>query len=249
MEKIDYLVWRRDGLTIEEHRDQLLDEVAPAILTVGPTELTIHTADTDQDIPTPTLLMGRGADLAAVVTLWLDSIDDRAPITAALDAVGSSVDAYLVTESMPQRRDDRDWPDGEPSPGITHFTCFPKPSRLSADEFYRGWHEVHTPASFRLHPRRWEYVRDAVVRPLTGGSPPLGAIVLERFRTVEDYADPSLLYGPPETMEETMRDLPLYADVEDITSRPLHEHILRSRGAPEAAAAGPNAPSGPAPVP
>jgi hypothetical protein len=63
---------------------------------------------------------------------------------------------------------------------------------------------------------------------VTEGAPPLGAIVLERFRTVEDYADPALLYGPPETMEETMRHLPLYADVEDITSRPVFEHIIRS---------------------
>ncbi len=231
MEKIDYLVWRRDGITVEEHRDQLLDEAGPAILTAGPAEVTVHTADTDEQVPRPTLLMGRGADLAAAVTVWLDSIDDRRPITAALDAVSDHVDAYLVTESVPQRRTDRDWPDGAPSPGVTHFTCFPKPERLTDAEFYRGWHEVHSPASFRLHPRRWEYVRDAVVRPLTDGSPPLGAIVLERFRTVDDYSDPAKLYGPPETMEETMRDLPLYADVETITSRPLFEHILRSRSA------------------
>jgi hypothetical protein len=52
--------------------------------------------------------------------------------------------------------------------------------------------------------------------------------VLERFRTVEDYTDPELLYGGPETMEETMRDLPLYADLADIDSRPLFETVVRS---------------------
>jgi hypothetical protein len=229
MEKIDVIVWQRDGVTQEEHAAQLVEESAPAILTAGAAELTVHTADTDVDVPSPTLLMGRGGDIAGVVSIWLDSIDDRAPMLAALEAVGASVDAYLVTESVPQRRGDRTWPDGERSPGITHFTCFPKPTRLTDEDFYRGWHEVHTPVSFRLHPRRWEYVRDAVVRPLTTGSRPLGAVVLERFRTVENYADPEQLYGGPETLEETMRDLPLYADVEDIDSRPLHETILRSR--------------------
>ena len=43
-------------------------------------------------------------------------------------------DGYLVTESVPQRRTDRSWADGVPSPGITHFTCFPKPDRLTDEE-------------------------------------------------------------------------------------------------------------------
>jgi hypothetical protein len=171
------------------------------------------------------LLLGRGAEAAAVVSVWLDSLDDRGVVEAA---IGAAADGYLVTESVPQRRPDRDWPDGEPSPGVTHCTWFPKPDRLSDEDFYRGWHDVHSPASFRLHPLRWEYVRDAVARVVTPGSPPLRAIVFERFRTVEDYADPARLYGPPETLEETMRDLPLYADFESLNSRPFRELILKS---------------------
>jgi hypothetical protein len=229
MEKIDAIVWRADGMTVGEHASQLLEVAAPAIVAAGATELIVHTGDTDAEIPEPTLLMGRGAEIAGVVSIWMDSIDDRGPMLDALGESGGAVDAYLVTESVPQRRTDRDWPDGEPSPGITHFTCFPKPARLSDDEFYRGWHDVHTSASFRLHPLRWEYVRDAVVRPLTLESRPLGAIVLERFREVRDYTDRARLYGPPETIEETMRDLPLYADLADIDSRPLHEVIVRHR--------------------
>lgn len=33
----------------------------------------------------------------------------------------------------------------------------------------------------KLHPLRWSYVRDTVVRALTPGSPPVRAIVVERF--------------------------------------------------------------------
>jgi hypothetical protein len=145
-----------------------------------------------------------------------------------LRAGGGRVDGYLVTESVPQRRLDRSWPDGERSPGITHLTWFPKPDRLTDADFYRGWHDIHTPASARLHPLRWEYIRDAVARVITPGSPALAAIVFERFRAVEDYADPDRLYGSAEALDETMRDLPLYADFESISSRPMHEIILRS---------------------
>ena len=112
MEKIDVIIWQRDGVTQEEHAAQLIEEAAPAILTAGAAELVLHTADTDVEIPSPTLLMGRGSEIAAVASIWLDSIDDRAPMIAALEAIGASVDAYLVTESVPQRRDDRTWPDG-----------------------------------------------------------------------------------------------------------------------------------------
>ncbi|HZN14296.1 MAG TPA: hypothetical protein VFB78_08530 [Acidimicrobiales bacterium] len=215
MEKLDYIVWESAG--------ELTDRLAGIAGDVS--ALTVHLADTAEAIPEPPLLLGRGPDAAAVVSVWLHSLDDRGPVE---DALGDKVDGYLVTESVPQRRADRGWGDGERSPGVTHCTWFPKPDRLSDEDFYRGWHDIHTPASFRLHPLRWEYVRDAVARPVTAAAPPVRAIVFERFRTVEDYADPSRLYGPPETLDETMRDLPLYADFESISSAPFSEVILKS---------------------
>ena len=225
MEKLDYIVWRRPGATIDEQRTELL---AACAAMDGAAAVTLCVADTDEEIPEPPLLLGRGGDAAGVVSVWLDSVDDRGPASAALGAAGAPVDGYLVTESVPQRRTDRDWADGEQSPGVTHLTWFPKPDRLTDEEFYRGWHDVHSPASFRLHPLRWEYVRDAVARPVTADAPPVRAIVFERFRTAADYADPARLYGPPDTLEETMRDLPLYADFETLNSRPFHEIIVKS---------------------
>ena len=217
MEKLNYIVWQDDGAAgLVERLAETLD---------GALALAVHLGDTDDEIPSPPLLLGRGGECAAVVSVWLDSLDDRGAIE---DAIGAPFDGYLVTESVPQRRQDRDWNDGVVSPGITHCTWFPKPDRLTDDEWYHGWHDVHSPASFRLHPLRWEYVRDAVARAVTPDAPPVRAIVFERFRTVEDYADPARLYGPPETLEETMRDLPLYADYETLSSRPMHELILKS---------------------
>lgn len=229
MEKLDYLLWRDEGVAITEYRSLLLEQAAPAIAAMGGIRgLTVYLADTDVEIPEPTLLMGRAGELAAVVSLWLDSYDDRGPVEDALAAVSGSVDGYLVTESVPQPRDSRGWPDGRQSPGITHFTWFPKPDRLTDAEFYRGWHEIHTPASTVLHPLRWSYTRDAVVRSVTPGSAPVGAIVFETFRELTDYTDPDRLYGSPEALAETMDHLPLYADFEDLNSRPLHEVIVKS---------------------
>jgi hypothetical protein len=219
VEKIDYLLWRDvDGL-----RAELMDRIAPAIMGSGATALSVYIGDTENEIPRPPLLLGLGAELGAVVSVWLDSIDDRGSIEEAIDPA----DGYLVTESVPQRRQ-RDRQDGQPSPGITHFTWFPKPDRLTDSEFFHGWHEVHTPSTTRLHPTRVGYVRDTVARVLTPGSPRVDAIVFEMFPTIEDYSDPKRLYGSQEALDETMEHLPLYADFETINARPLYEIVLRS---------------------
>jgi hypothetical protein len=232
VEKLDYLVWRTDDDVVAQSarlRDAMTPVVAEDDRIAG---LRIGTADTDDKIPSPSLLLGRGGELAAVVSVWFDSLDDRGPLEAALAETGAPFDGYLVTESVPQRRTDRDWPDGQRSPGILHFTWFPQPDRLSDEDFFHGWHTVHTPASATLHPLRWAYVRDSVARPVTAGAPPVQAIVFESFRTIDDYVDPDRLYGSAEALDETMRDLPLYADFETLNSRPVHELILRTPPAP-----------------
>jgi hypothetical protein len=218
VEKLDYLVWRRDGLDIGSHRDLLVEEMKR--LSDRVVALTLFTADTDEDVPEPTLLMGRGPELAAVASVWLDTIDDRAFVEDALQVGGTSIDGYLVTESVPQHRGEQHWHE------ITHFTWFPKPGRLSDEEFFHGWHEVHTPSTTRLHPTRLGYTRDTVARVLTADSPRVDAIVFELF-TLEDYVDPRRLYGSKEALDETMEHLPLYADLESINSRPLHELIVK----------------------
>ncbi|MCP5057703.1 MAG: hypothetical protein GY937_13405 [bacterium] len=230
MEKLIYLSWKRDGLTIEAYREHLLEEVAQRILAAGACALNVSVADTQQAIPKPTLLMGEGATLSAAVAVWMQSLDDRGPVEEALREQSVRLDGYLVTESVPQPCLDRDWADGAPSPGVTHFTWFPKPERLSDEAFYHGWHVVHTPASAELHPLRWEYVRNAVARVLTPGSPPIRAIVAERFRDILDYTDPSRLYGSPEALKRTVEELPLYGDMEAMHSTPLSEVIVKSLG-------------------
>jgi hypothetical protein len=151
VEKLDYLVW------------DTTDDLAPLLDVPSVRGLTVQRA---ADLPHAPILLGRGPELGLLVQVWLPSYDDRGQVEAVLP---EPYDGYLVTESEPQPLTDRDWPDGTPSPGISHVTWFPKPERLSEQEFLHGWHEVHTPHSAALHPLRWTYVRDSVVRTLTPG--------------------------------------------------------------------------------
>lgn len=193
MEKLDYLLW----------------DAVPAADALAGLARSVRVSAAAGDVKA-TLLMGLGSSLAGVVEVWVDSLDTRAAVEAALPG---RYDGYLVTESVPQQPSDE--------PGLlTHFSWFPKPARLSDEEFYRGWQEGHTPTTFALHPRRVGYVRDAVARVLTPGSPPVRAIVSEVF-AVADYVDPARLFGSPEAVQRTVAELPSYGDPDDMSCRPL----------------------------
>ena len=194
MEKIDLLVWSEQSLEAARHLD-----------VYGISHKAVSRA---ARLDAATLLMGRGSALAGLVELWVDSVDVWPSIVAHVPS-----DAYLVTESVPQHRTTA-------SGLLTHLTWFPKPERLSEEEFFHGWHVVHTPSSAALHPLRQGYVRDAVARRLTRDSAPVRAIVSEFFE-VEDYLDPARLFGDGQALQATMDELPLYADQADISSCPL----------------------------
>jgi hypothetical protein len=194
MEKLDLLVWTDDAVDAAKGLD------VPGLRSVAVSRAA--------RLDNATLLMGRGSELAGLVELWVDSVDAWPSIVEQVPS-----DAYLVTESVPQ-------PVAEQPGLLTHLTWFPKPDRLSEDEFFHGWHVVHTPSSAALHPRRRGYVRDAVARTLTPGSPPMRAIVSESF-VLDDYVDPARLFGGQEALQRTVEELPLYADAADISSCPV----------------------------
>ena len=192
MEKIDLLIWD--------------DDAAAAAAGIDVPGLRTSQVSVAADLPGATLLMGKGDRLRGLVELWVDCVDVWPEVVRQVPG-----DAYLVTESVPQPVAPGDW--------LTHFSWFPKPERLTEEEFFHGWHVIHTPSSALLHPLRQGYVRDAVARTLTPGSPPVRAIVSEFF--AEDvYLDADRLFAPGE-LAATVEELPLYADQGDISSRPL----------------------------
>ena len=190
MEKLDLLVWEDVPLKVD------VPGLRSAAVSVA------------ADLEKPSILMGRGASLRALVELWVDSYDIWRSVVEHVPG-----DLYLVTSSEPQRVSDQ-------SGLLTHLSWFPKPPRLTDEEFFHGWHEVHTPTTGALHPLRQGYVRDSVARVLTPGSPPVRAIVSEYF-ALEDYLDPARLFGSPEALQQSVDELPLYADYEDVSSCPL----------------------------
>lgn len=228
MEKVVYLTFPGEGFDPIAYREYVLAEVAAKVLGCGVRGLNVGLNDLQKEIPNPMILLGEGPSLGAATSVWVDSLDERMPIEEALTADGERLEGYLVTESIPQACTDRDWPDGEKSPGVTHFTWFEKADGVSEEDFFRNWFDIHTPFSFELHPLRWEYVRNAVARPVTSGAPPIRALVAERFREIRDYTDPARLFGTPEALQRSAEEAGDYANRQAMHSTPLSEYILRT---------------------
>jgi EthD domain-containing protein len=228
MEKLIYLLWKPDAQSVDLFREELIDRRAPRLLELGALALTINVSDLiDQVGRNSPLVIGEGKTVSASLSLWLDCLDERAPIEAELRAVAPRLAGYLVTESVPMRCPDRDWPDGVRSPGVTLWTAFPKPERVSDEAFYAHWHGSHTPLSFEIHPL-WEYVRNAVARPLTAGAPPYRAIVEERFRTLEELIDPMKFFGSAENIQRVLTDIAAFSDLDQMNTAPMSEWIIKS---------------------
>lgn len=102
---------------------------------------------------------------------------------------------FLVDEAIPVAYE-RNWPDGEPTPGVNLLTLFHKKPGISREYFLDRWHNSHTPLSLRIHPL-WNYNRNVVLETLSEGSEPFDGIVEEHFRSRADLVNPFRFFGPP----------------------------------------------------
>ena len=228
MEKLVYVIWKEPEEKASAIRETLLGDVAGELRRAGTHGLSVQLADLAEDprIP-PGNLYGDGPRIAASVSLWLDSLDTRKGIEALLEPLGTGLAGYLVTESLVQAQQ-RDWPDGERSPGLTQLVGFPQPARLSDEAFFHAWHDRFSPFSFEFHPLRTQYVRNVVARVLTPGAPPWRAIVEERWAQVEDWTDLSRRYASQELMDEVAKVRESFLDPEGIALTVTSEWILQT---------------------
>jgi hypothetical protein len=217
-----------------------LEEVAPALLALGPRGLGLQLDDADAQVAVPMPPPADEPQPGALVSIWLDCYDARAPYEEVLAGVSERVAGYLVTESL--SRDyggnrwsaPRSWPDGARSPGVVMVTLLERPARMAYEDWIAHWHGVQSPVSEAIQPRT-RYVRNAVARALTPDAPPWLGIVEEAWGSPEDLTDPMRFYcadGDPERMQAnlaTMLDsVTAFLDLDRIRSITTSEYLLRT---------------------
>lgn len=208
-----YLVWDRPSADPSARRVELDEDVVPAVVDAGGSDVSLHVRDERVSIDGPAPPPATELPLVAALGVWLPAHDRRAGVEAALDGLGVRRAGYLVTESSwceygeNARRAPRDWPIGARSPGVTTFSLVSRNPRLDPRTFRELWYEHQSPMSEAVQPR-WRYVRNTVAHPVTPGAPPYDGLVAECWPDEELVADPIAFHGGAEDAavgEENLR--------------------------------------------
>lgn len=227
MEKLIYVVWKKDATPIADFRREILGDTARTLLAHGARGLAVNLAD---DLAVPGLRMAR-LDPTGTVSIWLDTAPDRGPTEAALAAVSARVAGYLVLESVPIVNTRCSAPLGERLPGLYNVAFLEKPDFLTYDEWLERWQGSHTKVAIETQ-STFLYVQNVLVRPLTADAPPWTAIVEEAF-PAEAATDPMVFYraDSPATLAEHQRRLmescQRFIDFSRIETHPMSAYVLR----------------------
>jgi hypothetical protein len=202
MEKLVYVLWGAGAPDSGDRlRDVLLTETAPALRRRGGRGISVNVHDSDAaQAPSPVPVPDGEDPHVAQVSVWFGSYDHRAGADEVIAGLGLQYAGYLVTESLYQdygttpHCGPRDWPDGARSPGVLTVSLIHRPAGLDYATWIDRWHGTQSPLSGELQPR-CRYVRNEVVRPVTGGAPEVHGIVEEAWPSAAHVADPMLFFN------------------------------------------------------
>ena len=242
MEKLIYVCWLPEGTAPEAVGATFRGTVAPAIINLGVHGLELHLDDefADTRAPVPAPIDERLPQ--AVVSVWVDAYDFRAPVEAVIAAACERFAGYQVVESLygdygrNPHSSARNWADGERSPGIVTMALFPKKPGMETEAFWSFWHGHQSPMSEAIQPR-CRYVRNLVVRPFTAGAPDFQGIVAEAWPSKEHVEDPMLFFEAHGDKGVLMANITTmiehgqaFMDMERLRSVTMSEWIMKTIG-------------------
>lgn len=191
MEKIVSILWKPDGSTKQEFADVLLREAVPAMTELGARKLKVCVED--DDVEGDSLRMNPAPPpKSAMVSYWVECSEDRGPIETVLSGIAADLAAFLVVESQPIVNSEHVAPPGERTPGMVQVTGIVRKDGLAHDEFIRIWQEEQRPCAIETQ-STFQYVRNEIVRQLSGSPRPWAAIVEEAF-PLEAMSDPYVFF-------------------------------------------------------
>lgn len=191
MEKVIYTLWRPADSDAESFGQQLREQLAPQLLAMGNVRgLQFNLDDAAVKPAAGVRQLHLKPAIDALLQVWLDSAISayRAPVDAAIAAVASRYDAYLVTESQPVRNTRHPPAAGARTFGFAQIALLSRPAALPYQSWLDIWHNSHTAIAIETQ-STFEYIQNVVVRALTPGARPYDAIVEECFppEAMSDY--------------------------------------------------------------
>lgn len=228
MEKVVYLV---RGALDPAAGDALREELRGLARSLDVRAATVLVHDTEASAaPSPAPAPEGERTHVAQLSLWVDCYQSR----PAIDLGGEyDIAEHLVVESL---YEDYDTPpsSGERSPGVLTVATINRPEGLGEAEWLHNWHDVQSPESGRMQPRK-RYVRNRVVQALTPGVPEVDGIVEEGWASAEVVADPMLFFdtgGDPAKLgplvEEMLKNVNACLDLSRLRSTTMSEYLVKT---------------------
>ncbi len=124
-------------------------------------------------------------DVGGVASVW---IDGEAIVEPLRWFPGAGVDAYRVEERV-QIDYERDWPDGQASPGFHRIVFVRRAPGITREQMAAHWSEQHTPLVRQHHPAFSQYVQNVVLDAVTPGTPDVDGVAEMHFRSLDELRD------------------------------------------------------------
>jgi hypothetical protein len=227
MEKLVYLLTHESGLPGADLRSGLFEKAVPALRAGGALQVSVNVEDEHVSQGRAVAIRRSDPPIRAMVSFWMQCSDDRAACEAALAAHASGLSGYLVVESRPLVHEP---PVGQRAPGANLVTCIVRKPDLSDAEFRERWTVEHRQVALETQ-STFAYVRNAVVRRLTGGGADWDGIVEESF-PIEALTDPHVWYAASSRDEYKQRlarmiaSVTAFLDLAALESIPMSEYYL-----------------------
>lgn len=234
MEKIIYVVWKKDSDSENDLRRKLLEETSSKLINMDVRKLSVSVAD-DHVAPAASLrTTATVPPISGIVSVWVDTAIRCRPLEAALRETAGRVAGYLVTESEPLANTKHPTLDGMRTPGMCQVVLFSKPPRLSYDHWLELWLGQHTKVALETQ-STFGYRQNVVVRSLSYAAPSYDAIVEEYF-PAQAMTDPLVFYdagGDKAKLDLRQKamfeSVARFIDFGKFDRLPMSEYIIKGR--------------------
>lgn len=180
MEKIVTLLWRPADVSPQEFATTLLHDLCPKLQAENIRGLKICVYDDDTAAGEKLQMLATDSPKAAMVSYWIDMAQARNCVERLLEPHVAKLSSFLVIESKPIINTTSTAPIGIRTPGFSQVTCVKARNDISYAEFINIWQTEHMACAIETQ-STFQYIRNEIVRPLSGEAPPWNAIVEEGF--------------------------------------------------------------------
>jgi len=194
VEKVVYVLWRRQDQDSASLRAYLCGDVAARLVDLGARGIQVNVSDDAVAAADGLRQRSTRPQMDAVLSAWVDTAIARyrRPFDDVVEASVGRMAAYLVTESQPLRNTLHPPVPGQRTTGFSQLAFLKRPPRLTHEAWLDVWHNSHTQVAVETQ-SSFFYVQNVVVRPLSHAAPALDAMVEECFPS-EAMSDPHVFF-------------------------------------------------------